>query len=315
MKREVFLVVSPGPMTTVQDQGRFGFAKYGVPVSGALDTFAYAAANWLVGNDDSAATLEMTYIGPKLEVLCDCLVAVTGARMSFRVNGVEKPLWSTVRVRYGDMINIGPALKGLRSYLGVSGGICVEKVMGSRSTFAGARLGGYRGRALERGDRLEANESAIDMHPLMLSPELWPKLENKVTLRSISGPQEDYFRNADTTFFSSEYVCGPKADRMGIRLDGPRICFRDENRTTIISEPHLTGCVQVPPEGKPIILLVEQTVGGYAKIASVITADLDLLAQLKPGDSVNFEKVCLEEAHEALMAYRKKIHSIDTCMT
>ncbi len=310
MIKDVFLILYPGVMTTVQDRGRFGYRKYGVPVSGALDIFSFMAANRLVGNDDDTPALELTFNGPEFKVLADCLVALAGAQMTLRVNGDDKPLWTSVQLGKGDIVRVGQAVRGVRCYLAVRGGICADSVMGSASTFVPANIGGHGGRGLVAGDILRVHVNDRSFKPFTIRPEYRPRLESRVKLRAIPGPQEDFFEKDGDALFSTEYICGPKSDRMGIRLQGPKLEFRDSNRTTIISEPTLKGCVQTPPDGQPIILLVEQTMGGYAKIATVINPDLDLLAQLKPGDAVRFEKITIENAHRAHRLHKASFQAI-----
>ncbi len=310
MNRDVFLILDPGVMSTVQDKGRYGYRKYGIPVSGALDAFSFMAANRLVGNDDEEPGLEMTFNGPTIKVLSDCVIALTGAQMALRVNGEARPAWACVQLRKSDVLQVGQAIRGIRGYLAVGGGICAEPVMGSASTFVAANIGGHNGRALVKGDILRVHETDRPFQPVILRPEFRPNPESRVRLRAIPGPQHGFFKDDGAAFFSTEYICGPKSDRMGIRLQGPKMEFRDSNRKTIISEPSLAGCVQLPPDGQPIILLVEQTMGGYAKIATVITPDLDLLAQLKPGDAAYFEKITIENAHSAYRLHKAKFQTI-----
>lgn len=294
--KPVFRVKTPGSFTTVQDLGRFAYQHMGVPVSGSLDTFASSLANQLVGNPRDSAVLEITLSGPTLEVLAEVDVAVTGADMGMRLNGINVPLWRSFRVAPGDVIEMGWARAGCRSYLGVTGGVLVPMVMGSRSTYVSGRIGGVEGRPLKAGDTLQA-----DIGPLLGESRRLPWFPNypsAVTLRAIPGPQEECFGRTMELFFSAEFVVGAQANRMGYRLQGP-ILERDPGAPkSIVSEPSMPGNVQVPADGQPIILLVEQTIGGYAKIATVITPDLFRIAQAKPGDAVRFSRVSLEEAHE-----------------
>lgn len=294
---EAFRVIEPGPMTTVQDLGRFGYQAFGVPVSGALDQFSTRVANWLVGNPASAAVLEATFIGPKLEVLCGALVAVTGADVAVTLNGRPIETWRSHRVKAGDVLWIRRAKSGLRAYLAVTGGIDVPIRMGSRSTYVGARLGGLEGRALAKGDVLHRGAGKLRAMEATLPEQERPVFPGEILLRSVPGPQEDHFQEGLKVFFGSRFQVTPQADRMGCRLDGPQIPRKPTAPPSIISEPSLPGAVQIPPDGKPIILLVEQTVGGYAKIATAIWADLPYVAQAKPQDTVQFQSVTLAEAH------------------
>ena len=186
----------------------------------------------------------------------------------------------------------------------------MPEVMGSRSTYISGRLGGFQGRALAKGDIIPRGETNLDSRPRRLADDFRPVLREKITLRCLAGPQDDYFDRALDVFFGSVFKISPEADRMGYRLDGPAIELKEGAPTSIISEPSLPGMVQVPADGRPIIILVEQTVGGYAKIATIITPDLDLVAQARPGDHVQFSRLNLAEAYEAHAVYQNKLASI-----
>ena len=307
---EVFEILEPGAFTTIQDGGRYGYQQFGIPVSGALDTFSYVAANMLVGNHKNAAALEITFVGPKIEVISDTIVAVTGAEIPFFVNDEPRPSWASVEVRRGDVLSMRTARKGVRAYLAVGGGIAVPVVMGSRSTYTGAKIGGLEGRPLARGDRLRCESGNTQRRVVSLPEELRPSLQNQVTLRALPGPQDDYFDSGLEVFFSAEFMVTSKADRMGYRLEGQVIELKEGVPRSIISEPSLSGGVQIPPEGQAIIVLVEQTVGGYAKIATVITPDLDVVAQAKPGDKIRFKRVDLSEAHGLYADYRSRLEQL-----
>ena len=307
---EVFRVLEPGAMTTVQDSGRRGFQEYGVPVSGVLDRFAARTANLLVGNPEGAALMEITFLGPRLEVLAETRVALTGAEALILVNDRQEPTWTSFDLRPGDILTIKPPQAGLRGYLAVAGGIEVPLVMGSRSTYAGAGLGGHEGRPLAKGDTLLRGESRALPRPRRLPEELRPLLRREMDLRAVPGPQDDLFDQGLTTFFTSGFKVSSKADRMGYRLEGPLVELKKDAPRSIISEPSLAGAVQIPADGQPIILLVEQTVGGYAKIATVITPDLDLVAQARPGDKVTFRRIDLAEAHGAAREAEKRLERV-----
>jgi antagonist of KipI len=296
-KYQQFRVISPGLFTTVQDRGRFGFQKYGVPVTGCLDTFSANIANILVGNSEDAAVLEFTLEGPRLAVLEDALVAITGAEMEVKLNGKEISRWQTIRVRHGDILEIGRAHSGCRGYLAVTAGIDVPLVMGSRSTYIGAAIGGHHGRLLQNGDIIFRGIGRLLAHSRKLPTELVPTYSNEIVLRALPGPQDDFFSEGLERFFNSEYKVSTEANRMGYRLEGPVVEQIEGKPKSIISESSLPGGVQIPPNGQPIILLVEQTVGGYTKIASIISSDLHLVAQALPGDTIRFERVNLETAY------------------
>lgn len=307
--KAAFRVLTPGPYTTIQDRGRFAFQHMGVPVSGALDAFAFQTANLLLGNDRDAAILEITFTGPNLEVLAETDIALTGADMGPQVNGKPLPMWQSVRVQPGESLTLGQAQTGCRTYLAVTGGIDVPVVMGSRSTYVSGRLGGLEGRPLRAGDILPRGSGAL----LGKSRRLpwFPNYPNTIKLRAIPGPQEDYFRSNIDLFFSSSYRVSAQSNRMGCRLQGPPLERDAEAPQSIISEPSMPGNVQVPADGQPIIVLVEQTIGGYAKVGTVITPDLFKVAQAKPGDIVRFSRITLDAAHRVLSEWSNFLANIE----
>ncbi len=311
---EVFRVLDPGPFTTVQDMGRYGFQQFGVPVSGAMDQFAYRVANLLVGNHQGAAALEITAFGPRLEVLSEADVAVTGADIPLLLDGEEVPRWASVPVRPGQVLSFGPLRGGCRAYLAVSGGIDVPLVMGSRSTCVGARIGGYEGRPLTKGDVLRKGDGELLKRPRVLPEDLVPTYPRQWELRAIPGPQDDHFDEGLDVFFSAEFVITPRANRMGYRLQGPEVRHKEGMPKGIISEASVPGAVQVPPDGQPIVLGLEQTVGGYTKIATVITVDMDRLAQAKPGEKVRFQRVDLKTAHALYREREEKLQRIEAIL-
>jgi antagonist of KipI len=239
----------------------------------------------------------MTFKGADFEVLADADMALAGAEMPLSVNNRTVASWSKFSVHSGDQINIGQVHSGCRGYLAVTGGIDVLEVMGSFSTYAGARIGGYKGRTLRRGDVITGHEMELLNEARHVPPEWIPRYPGQITLRVLPGPQEDYFADSMQVFFDAVFTVSPQADRKGYRLQGPAIAIKPGMPKSIISEPCLAGCIQVPEDGQPIILLGEQTVGGYAKIATVISSDLDMIAQALPGDRVRFEAVDIETAH------------------
>ncbi len=294
-------VISPGPFTTVQDRGRFGFQSLGVPPCGMLDAWAGGLANLLVGNGPDAAVLEFTFMGGQMEVMDKFCLAVTGGDMKLSINDRPCAAWATHMVQTGDILRLGPVHSGCRTYMAVTGGICVPDVMGSRSTYTGAAIGGLDGRILAAEDILERGQGAFPDHSRALPEEWIPKYLSEIVLRAIPGPQDDYFETE--TFFNAAFTVTDKANRMGYRLKGPVVLRKPEKPKSIISEPSLPGGVQIPEDGQPIILLAEQTVGGYAKIATVISSDIPKLAQAVPGDWIRFEAVTLARSHEI---YRQK---------
>ncbi|MBW2617839.1 MAG: biotin-dependent carboxyltransferase family protein [Deltaproteobacteria bacterium] len=307
---DVFRVIEPGPLTTVQDQGRYGYQQYGVPLSGSLDDFSSVAANLLVGNPATAAVLEMTFRGPSLEVISEAQVAVAGAEMIIRLNDESRPNWAAFRVRPGDRLRLKAAAKGLRAYLAVSGGIDVPEIMGSRSTYVAAKLGGHEGRALVKGDVLRRGQGESPVQERRLPKEMIPDFGREVLLRAMPGPQDHFFEEGLRVFFGSEFKVSTKADRMGYRLEGPPVLLRNGAPQSIISEPSLPGGVQIPADNQPIILLKEQTVGGYAKIATVVSPDLNRVAQARPGDKVRFQEVDIATARKIHLQARQKLQQI-----
>ena len=306
--KPVFRVRIPGPWTTVQDLGRFCYQHMGVPVSGALDSFAFNVANLLVANPGDAAVLEITFSGPELEVLSEADIALTGAEMKILLNNDPLPMWRSIRVKPGDTLFIGSARQGCRAYLAVTGGFDVPLVMGSRSTYVNGKLGGVEGRPLKTGDALPRGPGDLLRRPRRLP---WiPRYADAVVLRAIPGPQDEHFRSGRDVFFSSEFTVSPQADRMGYRLQGSPMERDPGAPASIVSEPSMPGNVQIPPDGQPIVLLVEQTLGGYAKIATVITVDIFRIAQAKPGDTVRFLSVSLEEAHNAFRQWKEFIKGV-----
>jgi len=294
---ETFRVISPGSFTTVQDRGRYSFIDRGVPPSGALDLFATSIANLLVGNPVDAAVLEITMMGPALEVLGEADVALAGADMAVTVNQIAAPMWQTLQVKKGDVIRIRQAKSGCRACLAVTGGIDVPVVMGSRATCVKAKIGGLEGRVLRKDDVLGRIPGKPLEKPRTLPADFISVYPPDIVLRAVAGPQEEAFRSGLQTFFGSIYEVTPEADRMGYRLQGPPVHHDGGFPQSIISEPTVPGNVQLPADGQPIILLVEQTTGGYTKIATVISTDLPKIAQALPGNRVRFQRVTLAEAH------------------
>jgi antagonist of KipI len=298
-----FEVLSPGIMSSVQDLGRFGGARYGVAVSGGLDGFALRIANLLVGNAENAAVIETTLMGLRIQLLRDTALAVTGGDLQARREREPLPLWRSFMAREGQTISFGGPVSGFRAYIAVAGGISVPIVMGSRSTYLSSAMGGFKGRSLRKGDILAAepvNNGRFCVEK-SLDPELIPRYASPWRLRIVWGPQDDHFsKAAQQTFTASSYTVSADSDRTGIRLKGPLIACMPHVGDSIISEGIVSGAIQVPGDGQPIIILGETASGGYRKIGTIITADVPLLGQITPGDEVAFEAVSMEEAVQAL---------------
>lgn len=308
---ETLLVIDPGSLTTVQDQGRFGWQSLGVPVSGALDSYAALAANLLVGNARDAAVLEMTVTGMTLAVIHSVCLAVTGAKAQIKVNAHRRPCWESFQVHPGDMVRINQMASGCRLYLAASGGIDVPLVMGSRSTSVGSGLGGFWGRPLRKGDILSVSLPDALPDPRTMPDDYIPDMNRDTILRCLPGPQDHFFHDLGSTLFQGPYTVTQRTDRRGVRLEGPLIRHNHDSPGRVLSEPSLPGNIQVPGDGSPIILLVEQTVGGYAKAATVISRDLCRLAQAAPGTRIFFQCLSLPQAHNILNRFHKDILQLE----
>jgi antagonist of KipI len=292
-------VVEPGALTTVQDLGRPGHLRYGIPPSGPIDRVAFVVANRLVGNDDGAAALECTVLGPRFETEMQCAIAVTGAEMPLTINGAEAPAWTTLMLKPGDVVKLGAARAGVRAYVAFSGGLDVPSVLGSRSTYVRGRLGGLDGRALRKEDRLSPFAAALPSRRRARA-DVVSDLRHEPEIRVVLGPQADRFTGGGLrTLLGSDYEMLPQSDRMGARLRGPRI--EHTRGHDIISDGIALGSIQVPGDGQPIALLVDrQSTGGYTKVATVCSFDIGRLGQVKPGHRLRFRSVDLVDAQETL---------------
>ncbi len=299
---KIFQVLKPGLFTTVQDVGRFGYLRYGIPISGAMDTFSLIAANSLLENRPGDACLETTIQGPELRALAHIQIAITGARISARINNKTLPLWQTADVFKGDTISLGRTESGCRAYIAARGGLDVPLVLGSRSTCMRAAIGGVEGRAVKSGDTVEGFHLPLLRSKYSVPVDLRPTFPRQLEVRVVMGPQADLFGEVGLErFFSSQYRVTPESDRMGYRLEGPEVKHRDG--VDIVSDAVIPGSVQIPKDGKPIVMMRDaQTTGGYPKIAAVVTPDISLLGQAKPGDLLQFSEVTASQASEI---YRK----------
>ncbi len=294
-------VINGGPLTTVQDQGRYGAMAMGFGPSGVMDSKAFRKANALLGNKENEAVLEATLLGPELEFLEDNCFVLTGADMNAKLNGEPVPRYQAVRAAKGSILKLGFAVCGVRAYLAFAGGLLVPEVMGSASTSRKYGLGGLEGRGLAAGDQLafKCPKSKLrHMERRKLTPPDFSGEEWEI--RVVLGLQQEYFtREGIKTFFSSPYTVRSESDRMGYRFDGEPVSCRET--VDIISDGAVTGAIQIPADGRPIILMADrQTTGGYAKLGAVITSDLPLLAQAAPGKKIRFRQVSVEEAQKLL---------------
>lgn len=305
------LLLDSGPLTTVQDLGRFGSQSLGVPPSGAADSEALRTANLLAGNDPGEACLECTLRGPRLEFTGHAAFSLCGARASARLNDTPVPMWETLYASPGDILSVGPAEAGLRIYLAFSGGLDVPLVLGSRSTYLRASFGGWEGRALRAGDRipLRPGPDPRTRPPFRVPEEERPEYPSDIVVRALASHELDRFLPESVErFFQEPFTVSPKSDRMGCRLEGTPLAHA--RGADVVSSGVLTGTVQVPGDGLPIVLLADrQTTGGYTRIAHVIRADLPKLGQARPGDRVRFSRVDPEEARRALEEQERILRS------
>ncbi len=321
-------VLRPGMLTTLQDLGRYGYQKYGVIVSGGMDSYSLRLANFLVGNEEGQAVLEITLTGPSLQVEKDLLLAITGGNLSPQIARQPVPMGRPVYVKAGSIIQFGACQSGCRSYLAVAGGFSVLEVMGSKSTYLRAELGGFQGRALQREDVLLINppqESSLQIirqlagksSPSSFVSTTWytdsdPILINSrhIRVRVLRGRQFDQFSAASQEqLFHSAFRVTTQSDRMGYRLSGVKLQLAQP--LEMVSEAVGLGTIQVPPDGNPIILLADrQTAGGYPKIAQVAAVDVAVVAQSKPGSEIWFEEISLAEAEELYLAREQAMNQL-----
>lgn len=306
-----------GMFSTIQDQGRWGYQAYGMPVAGAMDRYASRVANLLAGNASDAAVLEMTLLGGSFCFTEETRAAICGAEMKATLNGKRVENWSSFQIPAGGELEFSFAENGCRAYLALQGGFDVPVVLGSRSTYSRGGIGGFSGRALKSGDALSVIPTSNEAwRPYRLPQRYAPGQSCEIKVRVLLGPQEELFTpDGIETFLTQSYVISNEADRMGYRFEGAKIehCAKAD----IISDALCLGAVQVPGHGMPIVMMADrQTTGGYAKIATVIGPDLRLLAQAKPGDAVRFvacsdaEAVAsLEREEEAYLEIVKLLNS------
>lgn len=299
-------ILDPGPQTTVQDLGRPGHLRYGIPPSGPVDHAAFILANRLVSNGDGAAGLECTVVGPRFVAEAPCAIAVTGAAMPLSVNGQDASMWTTLPLMAGDVVKLGPTRTGVRTYIAFSGGIDLPEVLGARATYLRGRLGGSEGRALQRGDVLRLVPASLPT-PRRVRPEAQPRLDPEPEIRVVLGPQDDRFTaEGIAALLAGPYEMLAQSDRMGARLRGPRVTHSRGH--DIISDGTALGSIQVPGDGQPIALLVDrQSTGGYTKVATVCSFDVGRLGQVKPGQRLRFRAITLLEAHRALEAWQASL--------
>jgi antagonist of KipI len=321
-------VLKPGLLTSVQDLGRSGYQKYGVIASGVMDQLAHRLSNILVGNEENEATLEITLLGPVIQFEKNALIAICGGDLSPSIDGIPIKMWRPIYIKKGRQLSFGHAAAGARSYLAVAGGFDIPEVMGSKSTYLRANIGGFHGRALNSGDSISFNPHG-DFSQLKLdylsgqaesepftemdwsvSSDLIPLHRRDPSIRVIRGRQFDLFsEDSKTKLFQEPFLVTPQSDRMGYRLKGPSLQL--EKPEEMISEAVNFGTIQVPSEGNPIILLADrQTTGGYPKIGQIATVDLPLIVQAKPGDHIRFKEISHEKAQALYLKREENINKL-----
>ena len=302
-------VVKPGLLTTVQDRGRYGYAHLGISPAGAADGLSLRIANLLVGNAESAPALEMTLLGATLEFDEPAIIAVCGANCEGMMNGAAIGNNTPVEARAGNVLRCGSTTDRARCYLAVQGGFDVPVVMGSASTDIRGRFGGHEGRRLQTGDVLRVRK-AKQTRTRRLGAGAFDALQGAGPIRVTRGAQNEWFTaEAYAKFLATPYVVSEQSDRAGLRLKGEAISTRDAKQ--LLTDGIPLGAIQVPQDGQPIILFVDQqTTGGYPKIANVIAADMHRVGQLRPRNEVRFAEVSIADAIEALRAQERWLKDI-----
>lgn len=326
-------VIRPGLLSTIQDEGRTGYRRYGIHPGGVMDTFAARAANMLVGNPRNAAVLEMTMTGLELRFQESQLVSLCGGNLTATVDHLPVPLWRPVLVRAGSVLKFGPCRHGLRCYLALAGGIAAPEVMGSRSTDLKTGLGGLAGRPLRVADLLSTGEPSEEAQGWMkrleqqgeesernhrilapawfLSERERPDYYGRSVIRVMESKDSSLFSEASLGhFYAEKYVISPQSDRMGYRMQGSRLELNQP--LDRLSEAVTYGTVQVPPDGQPIILMADhQTIGGYPVIAQVAQVDMPILAQARPGTRISFAQITHDQARQLYMEQEINMQLMD----
>ena len=309
--------IQPGFFTTIQDAGRTGYQQYGMPVAGPMDMESYLLGQALVGNREMKGALECTVLPPTIEVFGECIVAFTGANMKPTINGVEVSRYIPYMCHAGDVLSGSISECGMRMYISFAGGIDVPLINGSVSTHTKACIGGYEGRSLQKGDQLFLHAFNREALTVCDSSDTGNRLFNSALynrggrychepFRVVLGDQAKRFtKQGIKIFVNSSYTLTEQCDRMGFRLEGPQV--EHMNGADIISDGAVFGSIQIPSNGKPIVLMADrQTTGGYTKIGTVISADLPRLSQLPVGDAIQFELVSIDVAQKIYRSYMAK---------
>ena len=306
-------VLRSGPLSTVQDLGRPGYSRYGVPPAGAMDPFALEIGNILVGNSRATAGLEMTMAGIKARFLLRTIIGITGGTGSFTLNGQIISCWGCLLIEPGDVLDIGSITSGCRTYLTIAGGITVSDVLGSKSTYLPAHFGGWQGRTLKRGDILPGLPlpEGRTIHVRNLAYNRIPDYSKPCTVRVIPGPNQELFSEEMLeTFYSNSYEVTTQSNRMGYRLQGPPL--KSKQTGNLLSDAVIRGAIQVPLDGQPIILAADhQTTGGYPILGVIASVDFPKVAQLGVGQKLSFQAISLAEAQSLLREKERFLHALD----
>ncbi len=307
-----------GLQTAIQDLGRSGFQRYGVIASGVMDPFAHRIANLLAGNAETSPTLEIALSGPVIEFEADHFISICGGDLSPSLDGEPLAMWRGHFVPKGSVLSFGEPKRGARSYVAVAGSFDIPAVMGSHSTYLRAGIGGFQGRALKNGDslqtlalpagRMEALKKQNAQTPDWLIPPA--RYHEQPIIRMMPGRQFNLFNEASRKrIFEESFSVSANSDRMGYRLEGPELAL--EKQEELISEAVAFGSVQVPADGNPIVLLADrQTTGGYPKIGQVAAVDLPLISQLKPGESLKFRHISVNDAQQLYIEQEQQIRQL-----
>ncbi|MFC1824115.1 biotin-dependent carboxyltransferase family protein [Thermodesulfobacteriota bacterium] len=318
-------VLQPGPLSTIQDSGRRGYYAEGIPEGMAFDSHALKLGNFLLGNDLHAAGIEMLWSGASLEFLQETWIAITGADLGAKIDDKPVPLWQTLSVKHGQKLIFSSRKNGLRAYLLFAGGLDVPLFLGSRSTYLFLERGGHQGRKLERGDMLSTLPADPKISPRRISPHRQPKYDMPLSIRVVLGLQYELFTDSSLKQFESEpWTVSQESNRVGVRLSGPLLEFKKrfeagmeemggKDPSNIPTEGNPLGSIQCPSGSQLIVIGPDGPCeGGYAKIGTIISADLHLLGQAMPGDQIKFKSITLEEAYKELHRQKSVLESPDT---
>lgn len=313
-------IVKPGLATSIQDQGRQGYYHLGIPPSGAMDQYSFRAANLLVGNPETAAVLECSLMGPVLRFECDAVMAVAGAEMRPVINGEKHDTHTPIAVAAGTTVSFDFMSLGARAYIAVNGGIDVPEVLGSRSYYSLGAIGGLNGKKLDAGDVLPLG-AAVPSPGRTLPPELRQTLSKSTSIRVMPGLYDHRLSSEGrASFYADTWTVASEADRIGYRYKGGRpLAFQERlppfgagsDPSNIVDAPYPIGSIQVPSGVEPIILHRDAVSGGgYAMIATVISADMDLIGQMQPNYSARFVAVDMDTALAARRGYRQRLDGL-----